>query len=132
MQTATSDIRTDIAVKCPATGEVVGRVAVASAAEVEAVAARARAAQPAWQAMGFKERARVLGKWRDWMLDHADELSTLVQLEGGKSWGDTSGELLLGTQVINYWIDNAAEIPGRGVGAPVGSRECHEKADHRL
>jgi hypothetical protein len=37
MQTATSDIRTDIVVKCPATGEVVGRVAVTSAAEVEAV-----------------------------------------------------------------------------------------------
>ena len=44
MQTATSDIRTDIVVKCPATGEVVGRVAVTSAGEVEAVAARLRAA----------------------------------------------------------------------------------------
>jgi hypothetical protein len=42
MQTATSDIRTDIVVKCPATGEVVGRVAVTSAAQVEAVAARLR------------------------------------------------------------------------------------------
>src|SRR5690349_6212256 len=61
MQTATSEIRTDIAVKCPAPGEVVGRVAVTSTAELETVAARVRPAQPAWQAMGFKERAKVLG-----------------------------------------------------------------------
>src|ERR1700682_2402057 len=105
MQTATSDIRTDIVVKCPATGGVVGRVAVTSAAEVEAVACRLREAQPAWQRLGVERRARWLGKWRDWLLDHADELSTLVQLEGGKSWGDTFGELLLGIQIVNYWTE---------------------------
>ena len=110
MQTATSDIGTDIVVKCPATGEVVGRVAVTSAAEVEAVADRLREAQPAWQRLGVEGRARWLGKWRDWLLDHADELSTQAQLEGGKSWGDTSAELLLATQAVNYWIDNAAEF----------------------
>jgi acyl-CoA reductase-like NAD-dependent aldehyde dehydrogenase len=110
MHTATSDIGTDIVVKCPATGEVVGKVAVTSAAEVEAVAARLRKAQPAWHRLGVEGRARWLGKWRDWLLDHAEELSSLAQLEGGKSWGDTSAELLLGTQVVNYWIDNAAEF----------------------
>ena len=107
MQTATSDIRTDIVVKCPATGEVVGRVAVTSAAEVEAVAARLRAAQPAWQRLGVEGRAKWLGKWRDWLLDHSDQLHTLVQLEGGKSWGDTASEMLLGTQIVNYAIDLA-------------------------
>jgi acyl-CoA reductase-like NAD-dependent aldehyde dehydrogenase len=56
MQTATSDIRTDIVVKCPATGEVVSRVAVTSAAEVEAVAARLREAQPAWQRLESRAR----------------------------------------------------------------------------
>ena len=127
MQTATSDIRTDIVVKCPATGEVVGRVAVTSAAEVEAVAARLRAAQPAWQAMGFEGRARLLGKWRDWMLDHADELLTLVQLEGGKSWGDTSTEMLLGPQNINYWIDNAAEFLADESVRPWGAANAAKK-----
>ena len=127
MQTATSDIRTDIVVKCPATGEVVGRVVVTSAAEVEVVAARLRAAQPAWQAMGFEGRARLLGKWRDWMLDHADELLTLVQLEGGKSWGDTSTEMLLGPQNINYWIDNAAEFLADESVRPWGAANAAKK-----
>ena len=127
MQTAISDIRTDIVVKCPATGEVVGRVAVTSAAEVEAVAARLRAAQPAWQAIGFEGRARWLGKWRDWMLDRADELHTLVQLENGKSWGDTSSEMLLGTQIVNYWIDDAAEFLADESVRPWGAANAAKK-----
>ncbi len=102
--------RREVVVKCPATGERVGSVPVATAAEVEAVAARLRAAQPAWQQLGVEGRARWLGKWRDWMLDHSDELLTLVQLESGKSWGDTANEISLGTLLINYWSDNAADF----------------------
>ncbi|MDT5131608.1 MAG: hypothetical protein QOE41_919 [Mycobacterium sp.] len=107
---AVADAHREVVVKCPATGEVVGTVPVAAAAEVEAVAARLREAQPAWQRLGVEGRARWLGTWRDWLLDHAGELNTLVQLEGGKSWGDTYAELLMGIQVLNYWIDNAAEF----------------------
>jgi acyl-CoA reductase-like NAD-dependent aldehyde dehydrogenase len=101
--------REEVVVKCPATGEVVGRVPVATADEVQAVAARLRTAQPAWQQMGVEARARWLGKWRDWMLDHQDEVLTLLQLETGKSWGDTGIEIAA-VQIINYWIDTAAEF----------------------
>ena len=127
MQTATSDIRTDIVVKCPATGEVVGRVAVTAAAEVEAVAARLRAAQPAWQAMGVEGRAEWLGKWRDWILDHTDELLSMVQRETGKSWGDTAGSETLVPQLINYWADNAAEFLADENVRPVGAANAAKK-----
>jgi acyl-CoA reductase-like NAD-dependent aldehyde dehydrogenase len=102
------DTQREVVVKCPATGEVVGTVPVATAAEVEAVAARLREAQPAWRRLGFGGRAHWLGKWRDWMFDHSDELLTLVQLEGGKSWGDTANEFVVAALAMNYWIDNAA------------------------
>ncbi|MGO9385251.1 MAG: aldehyde dehydrogenase family protein, partial [Mycobacterium sp.] len=127
MQTATSDIRTDIVVKCPATGEVVGRVAVTSVAEVEAVAARLRAAQPAWQAMGVEGRAEWLGKWRDWILDHTDELLSMVERETGKSWGDTAGSEALVPQLINYWTDNAAEFLADENVRPVGAANAAKK-----
>ena len=66
--------------------------------------------QPGWQQLGVQGRASWLGKWRDWMLDHSDELLTLVQLEGGKSWGDTANEMVVAALAINYWIDNAADF----------------------
>jgi acyl-CoA reductase-like NAD-dependent aldehyde dehydrogenase len=69
-----SDVPHEVVVTCPATGQVVGSVPVATSLEVEAVAARLRAAQPGWQQIGVDRRAWWLGKWRDWLLDHTDEL----------------------------------------------------------
>jgi len=77
----------EVVVNCPATGQVVGSIPVATADEVKAAATRLRAAQPAWQQMGVDARGRWLGKWRDWMLDHTDELLTLLQFENGQVLG---------------------------------------------
>ena len=59
--------------------------------------------------MGVGARARWVSKWRDWILDHGDELLDLVQQESGKSWGDANIEILA-TDVANYWIEHAAEF----------------------
>ena len=106
---ANTDVPHEVVVTCPATGQFVGSVPVTTAEEVGAAAARLRAAQPAWQQMSFDARARWLGKWRDWLLDHTDELLTLLQRETGKSWGDTNVEIA-SVQMINYWIDKAGEF----------------------
>jgi acyl-CoA reductase-like NAD-dependent aldehyde dehydrogenase len=121
------DAHREVVVNCPATGEVVGTVPVATAAEVEVVAARLREAQPAWQRLGFGGRARWLGKWRDWMFDHSDELLTLVQLEGGKSWGDTANEFAVAALAMNYWIDNAAGFLADESVRPFGAANAVKK-----
>ncbi len=123
---AKTDVPHEVVVTCPATGQVVGRVPVATSVEVEAVAARLRAAQPGWQQMGVDGRARWLGKWRDWLLDHTDELLTLLQLETGKSWGDTCIEIA-GVQIINYWIDKAAEFLADESVRPYGAANAAKK-----
>jgi acyl-CoA reductase-like NAD-dependent aldehyde dehydrogenase len=121
-----TDIPHDVVVTCPATGQLVGSVPVATPAEVEAVAARLRAAQPAWQQMGIDGRARWLGKWRDWLIDHSDDLLTVLQLETGKSWGDTNIEIA-GVQIINYWIDNAREFLADETVRPYGAANAVKK-----
>jgi malonate-semialdehyde dehydrogenase (acetylating)/methylmalonate-semialdehyde dehydrogenase len=47
----------------PMTGEVIGKVALASAAEVRAAVENAKAAQPAWAATNPQRRARVMFKF---------------------------------------------------------------------
>jgi acyl-CoA reductase-like NAD-dependent aldehyde dehydrogenase len=123
---AKAEVPHEVVVTCPATGQVVGSVPVATSVEVEAVAARLRAAQPAWQQMGVEGRARWLGKWRDWLIDHSDELLTLLQLETGKSWGDASIEIA-GVQIINYWIDNAADFLADESVRPYGAANAAKK-----
>ncbi|HZA08836.1 aldehyde dehydrogenase family protein [Mycobacterium sp.] len=115
----------EVVVKCPATGDVVGTVPVTPRAEVDAVAARLRAAQPEWQAMGPHGRAKWLGKWRDWLLDHSDELLTVLQRESGKAWGDTAGEVA--PDLINYWAENAAEFLADEAVRPVGVANAAKK-----
>jgi acyl-CoA reductase-like NAD-dependent aldehyde dehydrogenase len=123
---AKSDIPHEVVVTCPATGQFVGRVPVATSVEVEGVAARLRAAQPAWQRLGVKGRARWLGQWRDWLLDHTDDLLTVLQLETGKSWCDTNVEIA-GVQIINYWIDKAAEFLADESVRPYGAANAAKK-----
>src|ERR1700755_279582 len=123
---AKTDIPHEVVVTCPATGQVVGSVPVATSVEVEAAAARLRTAQPAWQQLGGEGRARGLGKWRDWMLDHTDKLLTVLQLETGKSWGDANVEIA-SVQFINYWIDNAAEFLADETVRPYGAVNAANK-----
>ncbi len=98
---------TTFAVTCPATGEVIGELHAANVEEVAATARQLRQAQAAWEAMGPRRRAHWLGCWRDWILDHKQELLELVQREAGKSWGDASIEALATVESINYYVGNA-------------------------
>lgn len=123
---AEPDARQEVVVRCPATGDIVGRVPVSAPDEVKAVADRLRTAQPAWQQIGVAGRAKWLGKWRDWMLDHRDEVLTPLQLETGKSWGDTGIEIAA-VQIINYWIDKAAEFLADESVRPYGAANAAKK-----
>ena len=97
----------EIVVSCPADGRVVGHVPNLNAAAVAAEAARLRAAQPGWEAIGFSGRRQWLRRWRDWLLDNQDRLHRIVRDESGKAWGDvTMGEVPVAVEVLNYYIDH--------------------------
>ena len=91
-----------VEVRNPADGSLVGTVPDQSADEVRVLADQLRAAQPAWEALGPKARARHLRKWLDWVVDNQDHILGLVHREAGKSWGDAQIELLVCMEVINY------------------------------
>jgi acyl-CoA reductase-like NAD-dependent aldehyde dehydrogenase len=77
-----------IAVENPATGELITTVALHDVEDVRAMAARARAAQPAWEGVGFDGRARVLRRAQKWMLDNTDRIIEVVVSETGKTYED--------------------------------------------
>ncbi|WP_205698779.1 aldehyde dehydrogenase family protein [Conexibacter sp. SYSU D00693] len=99
-----------ITVRCPADGRVVAEVKDHTPDEVGAIAQELRLAQPAWAASGFDERARWLGRWRDWVLDHQERLLELLQQEAGKSYGDASIEILAAVEVINYYVGHGKDF----------------------
>src|SRR5438105_10380448 len=100
----------EVAVTCPADGRVVGRVPDMGPDEVNAIAARLRQAQPAWEEMGPERRSRHLLDWLDWIFDNESRILELVQAESGKSGGDTKIETMVAAEVINYYAKHGAEF----------------------
>jgi acyl-CoA reductase-like NAD-dependent aldehyde dehydrogenase len=77
----------------PATGELLGEVAITPVAEIPAAVARARAAQPAWAALGHAGRAARLAPLAAAIRTRLDELATLLTREMGKPLREAKGEV---------------------------------------
>ncbi|HEY9081490.1 CoA-acylating methylmalonate-semialdehyde dehydrogenase [Magnetovibrio sp.] len=86
----------------PATGESHAQVPLASAAEVKAAIASAKAAFPAWAATAPAKRAAVMFKFRELLYAHQDEIAQLVSQEHGKTLDDAKGELGRGIEVVEF------------------------------
>jgi succinate-semialdehyde dehydrogenase/glutarate-semialdehyde dehydrogenase len=77
----------------PSTGEEVGRLPSTPVSEIPALVARARAAQPAWRALGLEERARRIGQVKESLERRADALARLLTQEMGKPLREATGEV---------------------------------------
>jgi acyl-CoA reductase-like NAD-dependent aldehyde dehydrogenase len=95
-----------IVVENPATGQVVATLEAATPEHVAEMAARARRAQPAWQAEGFAARSKVLSRFQKWMCDHADRIIDTEMSESGKTREDVTIELTLVISAAGFWAKN--------------------------
>ncbi len=100
--------RAGIPVENPATGETIATVADLGADQVRAMVARAREAQPVWEAIGFAGRAEVLDAARRWMVANAERVVTTIVGETGRPADETQfAELGYGLSALEFWADNA-------------------------
>jgi len=86
----------------PAIGEVVRRVAFASAGEVRQAVAAARAAFPAWAATPPIRRARVMFRLKQLLEENLDSLAAVLTEEHGKIIADAKGSISRGIEVVEF------------------------------
>ena len=86
----------------PATGQAEKRVLLASKATVQDAIANAQAAFPAWRNTPPLKRARVMGKLKVLLEQHAEELCAMITAEHGKVLSDAMGELQRGIENVEY------------------------------
>jgi len=92
----------------PATGKEIGRAPLASPEMVQLAVERARRAQPAWGALSYKQRARVILKARELMLGERDELALLLSRETGKPTAEAlSMEIVPTLDAMHYFARHA-------------------------
>ena len=99
-----------IAVENPATGELITTIPVHGAEELKAMADRARAAQPQWEAIGFEGRGRIMRRAQKWMLDNAERVIESVVQETGKTHEDAQlADLGYTVSALGFWAKEAAK-----------------------
>ena len=84
----------------PATGEVVARTPISSKVDVDAAVQSAAEAFPAWRRTPAGERIQYLFKLKVLLEDHIDELSRIITLENGKTFGEAKAELRRGIENV--------------------------------
>jgi acyl-CoA reductase-like NAD-dependent aldehyde dehydrogenase len=99
---------TQIAVENPVTGATVRTIPVTAPEQVAALVARARAAQPAWEAAGFDARAAVLRRAQRWMFDNTERVIDTIVSETGKAYEDALVEIAYAGPAFGFWARNAA------------------------
>jgi succinate-semialdehyde dehydrogenase/glutarate-semialdehyde dehydrogenase len=99
----------------PASGDLVAEVSDLNPGDAARAIDAAHAAQPGWAARTGKERAAVLRRWFDLMVENADDLATILTAEMGKPWPEARGEILYGASFIEWFSEEAKRIYGETI-----------------
>ena len=103
------------AVTNPARGDVLIQVADLGVAETRRAIEAARDAQKGWAAKTGKERAAVLRKWYDLMVENADDLGAILTAEMGKPLAEAKGEVMYGAAFIEWFGEEAKRVYGETI-----------------
>jgi succinate-semialdehyde dehydrogenase / glutarate-semialdehyde dehydrogenase len=100
------------AVTNPARGDVIAEVADLSRAQVAGAIAQAEVAQKEWAKFTGKERAAIMRRWFDLMMENADDLGTILTAEQGKPLAEAVGEIGYGASFVEFFGEEAKRVYG--------------------
>lgn len=111
-----------IEVTNPADGSVIALVPSLAQTDIEAAISAAKAAQADWAARPAKQRANVLRKWYDLVVENADDLAQILTQEQGKPLAEAKGEILSNAAYLEWFAEEAKRIYGDVIPAPSADR----------
>jgi acyl-CoA reductase-like NAD-dependent aldehyde dehydrogenase len=111
----TTDVLREISVLDPRTGELVGRVPIATPQQCDEALRRARAAAPGWARTPAAERAAALHAAAAAVRDAADELAASNERETGKPLADSRGGVDAGVGTLVQYAELGPVHRGRSL-----------------
>jgi succinate-semialdehyde dehydrogenase/glutarate-semialdehyde dehydrogenase len=96
----------------PATGQELAHVPRMGAEETRRAIDAARDAYPGWRATLAKERARILRRWADLMVEHRDDLARLLTAEQGKPLAESSVEIEYAASFLEWFGEEGKRVYG--------------------
>jgi succinate-semialdehyde dehydrogenase/glutarate-semialdehyde dehydrogenase len=108
-------------VENPATGETLATIAAGSSDDAVAALDAADAVQGKWARTAPRERAEILRRAFDLVIDRSEEFATLMTLEMGKPLAEARGEVQYGAEFLRWFSEETARQYGRFFEAPEGT-----------
>ncbi len=96
----------------PASGETVAEVADCGSADATDAVTAAHKALPDWRGRTAKDRAAILRRWFDLMMDHQDDLAAIMTAEQGKPLREAKGEIAYGGSFIEWFAEEGKRAYG--------------------
>ncbi len=96
----------------PANGELIAKVANLDSSAAEAAIAAAHQALPGWKNKTAKERATVMRKWFELIIENTEDLAKLMTIEQGKPLSESRGEIGYGASFIEWFGEEAKRVMG--------------------
>ena len=99
----------------PSTGEIIVEVPDMGVEDLQVAIDGAYKAQKTWAAKTGKERAGILKKWNDLMVENADDLAIILTAEMGKPLAEARGEIVYGASFIEWFAEEAKRVYGETI-----------------
>ena len=96
----------------PASGQALAHVPRMGVAETRRAIEAATEAYPAWRALLAKERAQILRRWADSLLEHLDDLALLLTAEQGKPLAESKAEVAYAASFLEWFGEEAKRVYG--------------------
>jgi succinate-semialdehyde dehydrogenase/glutarate-semialdehyde dehydrogenase len=109
---ATLDVRN------PATGGLICTVPHAGSEQTQQAIAGAEQALPLWKERTAEDRARILRRWYELMLQHQDDLALIMTSEQGKPLAEAKGEIVYAASYIEWFAEEARRVYGEVIPSP--------------
>jgi succinate-semialdehyde dehydrogenase / glutarate-semialdehyde dehydrogenase len=106
----------------PATGEVLAQVARMGAEETRRALAVAAEALPGWRSRTAGDRARIMRRLADLMLEHEDDLALILTLEQGKPLFESHAEIKYAASFVEWFGEEGKRVYGDTIPQPLPDR----------
>jgi succinate-semialdehyde dehydrogenase / glutarate-semialdehyde dehydrogenase len=110
------------AVMDPATGETIVDVAMATLEDVQESIATAQAGFEVWKKLTAVDRAKILRRWYQLIMDNVDDLATILTGEQGKPLAEAKAEIIYGAGFIEWYAEEGKRLYGETIPSNVASR----------
>lgn len=114
---------TTIAVNNPATGELLAAVPKMGEAETQTAIAAAERAFAEWKSRTADQRAAILHKWFELLMQHQEDLAQIMTAEQGKPLAESRGEIAYAASYVQWFAEEARRVYGSTVPSPWGDKK---------